>query len=83
MKYLFIVLIALLGFSSCTNNNDGKRILEANDYTDIEFTGYSWFSCSEKDFYATGFKAKSPKGHEVKGCVCSGLLFKNSTIRFD
>lgn len=69
--------------SRCTDEKEAQRILEAQGYTNIQFTGYSWFSCSEKDTYSTGFEAKGVNGKTISGSVCSGLFFKNSTIRFE
>ncbi len=51
-------------------------------FSDIRTTGYKWFACSEGDWYHTGFVAINPQGVEVSGVVCSGLFFKNSTVRF-
>jgi len=76
---LSITLVALI--AGCTNNADTTRVLSQQGYTDIRMTGYQWFACSKDDFYHTGFIAKTPANVEVEGCVCSGLLFKNSTIR--
>lgn len=73
----------VIGLGSCTNENTARRVLEENGYTEIEFTGYGWFTCSSDDFYSTGFKAKANNGKPVKGCVCGGLLTKGSTIRFE
>lgn len=82
MRSLVILSITLGALIvGCTNNTEATRILSQQGYTDIRMTGYQWFACSEDDFYHTGFVAKSPANVEVEGCVCSGLLFKNSTIR--
>lgn len=51
-------------------------------FTNIQYTGYKWFGCSEDDFFHTGFVAVNPQGMQVTGTVCSGVLFKNSTVRF-
>lgn len=87
MKVIVIGLIAAvlsIGIlSGCTDEAGAERILKANGFTEIQFTGYSWLSCSDKDTYSTGFIAKGPTGIPVKGAVCSGMLFKNSTIRFE
>ncbi len=79
---LLVVVLVLLQ-SSCTDEREAQRILEAQGYSNIQFTGYSWFSCSEKDTYATGFTATGVNGKPIAGAVCSGLFFKNSTIRFE
>ena len=86
MKYINRTIVAALfafGVAGCTDADNATRILEANGFHDIEITGYSWFSCSEKDTQSTGFKAVGPTGIKVEGAVCSGILFKNSTIRFE
>lgn len=82
MRSLIVFSIALVALiAGCVNNSDATRILSQQGYTDIRMTGYQWWACSDDDFYHTGFVAKSPANVEVEGCVCSGLLFKNSTIR--
>lgn len=87
MKVIVMGLIAAvlsIGIlSGCTDEKNAYRVLSANGFTDIQMTGYSWLSCSDKDTFSTGFIAKGPTGIPVKGSVCSGLLFKNSTIRFE
>lgn len=81
MKAIFIAttLTMLVG---CTSKSDAMRALSAQGFTDVRFTGYSFFACSKDDFFHTGFVAKNTQGLEVNGTVCSGLLFKGSTIRF-
>lgn len=81
--YVIILICAVLMLSQCTNEDEAGRVLKANGYTDIVYTGYKWFACSEDDTYHTGFSAKGPTGVTIEGTVCSGLLFKNSTIRFN
>jgi hypothetical protein len=56
--------------------------LENQGYTAVQTTGYSWFGCG-KDIYSTGFDAVSPSGAHVSGQVCSGLIAKGRTVRFD
>jgi len=82
MKKIALVIIISIVLSACTNNSSAGRILEANGFTDIKYTGHDWFGCSQDDFYHTGFIATGPTGKQIKGCVCEGLLLKNSTIRF-
>jgi hypothetical protein len=67
----------------CTNDSKATSVLAAQGYTNIQTTGYNFMACSKGDFYNTGFSAKSPTGQQINGTVCSGLLFKGSTIRFD
>lgn len=79
MKYLALVL--LLTLAACTNEQEARRVLEMDGVTDIEMTGYDWFGCSKDDQYHTGFTGIR-NGHRIEGTVCSGLLFKRSTIRY-
>lgn len=78
-----IILFIIVMLNTCTDEKEAQRILTANGYTEIEYTGHSWFGCSKDDTYATGFKAKTATGQQIEGVVCSGLFFKNSTIRFN
>lgn len=82
MKNVLIIAILAILFSGCTNKDDAKKALVSSGFSDIQITGYNFFGCSKDDFYHTGFTAKNVKGLEVSGTVCSGLFFKNSTIRF-
>ena len=80
IKILLTSLIIMM-FTGCTDKENAERILKNDGYTHITITGYTFFSCSKGDFQHTGFIAK--KGdNTIEGTVCSGLLFKNSTIRF-
>ena len=83
MKKLIIAIVLAILVAGCTNEQDATRILHAHGYTDIKFTGYNFFACSEDDTFHTGFIAKTATGDLIKGTVCSGFLFKNSTIRFE
>lgn len=80
MKKFLILLVFLL--NACTDEATSARILTQEGYEQITFTGYNWLSCGQGDFYATGFIANK-NGKTIKGTVCSGLLFKNSTIRYE
>ena len=73
--------IVVLLFVGCTDKENAERILRNDGYTDIVITGYDFLGCSKDDFQHTGFVAKK-QNNSVEGTVCSGLLFKNSTIRF-
>ena len=81
MKYIIVLIIALF-FSACTNKEDAENALMNEGMTNIKITGYSFFTCSKDDFYHTGFTAINSKGRKVEGTVCSGILFKGSTIRY-
>lgn len=80
MKYGVVILMCLL--AGCTSSNEANRVLSQMGYKDIEYTGYSFFSCSNDDTFKTGFRATSPSGQKVEGVVCSGLL-KGATIRLN
>jgi hypothetical protein len=77
-----LICSLFLTLAACTSSSDAVNALQDAGFTDIQLTGYSWFACSKDDFYHTGFIAKNPQGKTIKGTVCSGFLFKNSTIRF-
>lgn len=81
MKKLLLTL-TLLALTGCTNADKATSVLHKQGYTDIEITGYDFFACSEDDFYATGFEAKTVTGEHISGTVCSGM-FKGNTIRLD
>lgn len=76
-----IALCAALLLSGCSDPTAATKALTGAGYTQIQITGHSWFGCGKDDSYSTGFEAKGPTGVPVKGAVCSGLFFKNSTIR--
>lgn len=68
--------------ASCYSGTDARKALEAQGFTNIEITGHAWFACSKSDTFATSFNATNPQGKRVSGAACSGLLFKNTTIRW-
>lgn len=80
---LFIALVlsisALIG--SMSNKDKIKIFLGNQGFSQIEMTGFEFFSCSRGDLFKDGFKAVNQQGHEVKGVVCQGI-FKGKTIRF-
>lgn len=81
MKLLYIIVLSAL-MSACTNPKDAKKALESMGFTDIKITNYKWLACSDQDFYHTGFIATNVQGKQVTGTVCSGIFFRNSTVRF-
>ena len=82
MSKLLLALLVCIAATGCTAPDRSRTVLEGAGYTHIEFTGYSWFACSEDDTYRTAFKAIGPTGKAVSGTVCAGL-FKGATIRMD
>lgn len=66
---------------SCTDESTATRVLEFEGVTEIQFTGYDWFACSKDDTFHTGFNGVK-NGKKISGVVCSGLLFKGSTVRY-
>lgn len=74
--FLFLFLLA-----ACTDEAATISTLDQSGFTDIQTTGYSWFSCSDSDAFHTAFTAKNPLGKPVSGVVCCGW-FKNCTVRF-
>lgn len=74
----FLLFLLLLG---CTNETESRRTLEAYGFTEIRFTGYQPWACSEDDQIHTGFIARNPQGMSVDGVVCCGFL-KSCTVRF-
>lgn len=82
MKYITCILF-VVALSACTNADNATKVLSNAGYTNIQITGYNFFACSEDDKVHTGFTATAQNGNKVEGTVCSGLLFKNSTIRFE
>lgn len=81
-KLSITVLLACMFSGACTSESDAARALRGAGYTDVVYTGYKAFACSEDDMYHTGFRAKGPTGQTVSGTVCSAWL-KGSTIRLD
>lgn len=79
----YLVLLAALLLAACTNPTDATKALDDLGFTEIQIGGYAWFACSKDDFYHTSFTAKNPQGKIVTGTVCSGMWFKNSTVRFN
>jgi len=81
MKRL-LLLTAAVTLINCTSPADTHKALEAYGFTNINPGGYAGFSCGQDDFYKTKFTATNTIGVQVSGVVCSGLIFKESTVRF-
>jgi hypothetical protein len=71
--------------AACTNEGAAERVLAAQGFQDVEFTGYAIWGCSEDDTVHTGFRAKGADGRDVEGVVCCGLgpFSKGCTVRVD
>lgn len=77
---LLLLLLAMMAVPGCTDSDGARKALEGAGYTNIQTGGYSMFSCSESDDFATEFTATGPTGQPVHGVVCAGWL-KGATIR--
>jgi len=84
MKRLVVLVMISVSVlvAGCTNSNKAQRVLEANGYTQIQYTGYRFFMKSDNETFSTGFRAKSPSGKIVTGAVTSGWI-GGGTIRLD
>lgn len=83
MKRLMLAAALAMTVSGCTQPDKAEDLLRKQGFTDIQMTGYDFFSCSEDDQYHDGFRAKTVTGETIEGTVCSGLFFKGATVRFD
>ena len=81
MKKIAVALLALL-LAACTDPTAARKALDNLGFSDVEITGYRFFTCGDDYTYHTGFSAKNPKGNLVTGAVCSGW-FKGSSVKFD
>lgn len=80
---LLLIALACIMLTGCTQPKDAEKALMDAGYHPIYVGGYGWFQCSDKDVYATQFKAYSPDSSRiVTGCVCAGY-FKGKTIRLN
>jgi len=82
MKKLILIALATLLLAGCYSTNDAKKALESQGFTDVKVTGHAWFACGKSDTFATSFEATNANGKRVSGAVCSGLFFKNATVRW-
>jgi hypothetical protein len=76
------VWIILLVFVGCSDPVKAKQVLEEQGYVNVQTTGCKFLACGTDDWYSTGFTATIPNGSTVSGTVCTGLIFKGSTVRF-
>lgn len=88
---LFIILLtlAILFFlveGSFVDESVAIKALQKQGFTDINITGKEWLfvgfrGCSEDDSVKFTAIAKNPRNETVEVYVCSGWLFKGSTVR--
>lgn len=76
-----IAICSVIMLTACTDAKEATRALESAGYSDIQTGGYGWFMCGRDDIQSTEFTAVNPAGKKTSGVVCSGLIFKSSTIR--
>ncbi len=69
-KMCLVFCLALLGAVGCTAPDRSMDTLAAEGFTDVELTGYVYWSCSEQYPLRTGFVATNPRGERVEGVVC-------------
>ncbi|WP_158809629.1 hypothetical protein [Beijerinckia sp. L45] len=80
----FAIVIAATAFlAGCSDEDNARRHLADQGYSNIVLKGTPWFSgCSKDDFYADEFEATSMAGRRVSGVVCAGMGWgKATTIR--
>jgi len=85
MKSIFslvLIICIFLFVFGCTDEKGTKALLEQEGYSKVQMTGLNFLSCSQNDWYSTGFIAYK-NNKRLSGTVCKGLLFKGKTIRFD
>ena len=82
MKRIILLCATALAILSCTDTEGARKVLESQGFRNIEITGYNFFGCGKDDAVHTGFSATGLDGNPIEGTVCSGLIFKGSTVRY-
>lgn len=72
MKKLVCILFFLC--FSCMDEENARKQLKQEGYTDIEITGYRPLYCFPQEKISTGFIAKDSKGIEHTGSVCCSFV---------
>lgn len=77
-----LLALTMLASVGCSDKQAAERALAASgvDLTQVKFTGYQFFGCSDDDLYHTGFTLLKD-GEVREGVVCGGPL-KGMTIRW-
>ena len=78
---VFGVFLVFWANTRTHTDEEAKRILSTDGISNIELTGYAWFSCAQDDWTHTGFRGIK-NGQRVEGALCGGLIFKNNTLRY-
>lgn len=76
-----IAFLLALGLCACTNEDQARRVLKAENIERVSMTGYRFFICGDDYWYQTGF-AGYKNGQYLTGAVCSGIL-KGAQLKFD
>jgi len=71
---LAAIAFLLLLLVGCTDENGARKALTDQGYTNIEFTGYDFWTCGDDYTFHTGFRAQSIAKKQVEGAVCSGWM---------
>lgn len=84
MEYLKgAAIAAVLVLGGCgANPTTAERILSGQGMTNIEVGGYTFFGCSEDDWFRSTFTALDANGKRVNGVICGGF-FKGYTVRYN
>jgi len=77
---LALGLLAASFTIGCSDEQGARSVLESEGVSNVMISGYSW-SCGQDDWYSTGF-SRVKNGHQVRGVVCGGWLFKGKTVRY-
>lgn len=82
ISIFFISLLIFLTFLFSEKPEDVKKYAEMESWATYEPSGICWFGCGD-DFHGTKFTATTKDGKTIRGCVCSGVFFKNITLRLE
>lgn len=83
MLRTFVLIFITLLTISCKRESDVKKFAKAEGWQSYKVEGYCWLCCSEDETFHTEFTAITKEGKTITGAVCSGIIFKNSTMRLD
>ena len=84
--FLTLAILFFLVEGSFVDESVAIKALQKQGFTDINITGKEWLfvglrGCSEDDSVKFTVIAKNPRNETVEVYVCSGWLFKGSTVR--